>query len=206
MIVLDIEASGTEPHLHSMVSVGALEFEKPERQFYGECRIFPGAHVMEEALAVNGFTREEIEDPKKMTDREVAEKFLTFAMEAGEHTLAGQNPSFDRDFMRQGALRYHLNWSLTHRTIDLHSVCYAHMVTHGVLPPVDQEHRRSALNSAKIMTYVGIPEEPKPHNALMGAKVAAEALSRLLYGKNLLPEFVSFSVPNLFLTGSANNR
>ena len=40
MIVVDVEASGTEPHKHSIVSVGALELEKPDRQFYGECKVW----------------------------------------------------------------------------------------------------------------------------------------------------------------------
>ena len=34
MIVVDVEASGTDERGHSIVSVGALELEKPGRQFY----------------------------------------------------------------------------------------------------------------------------------------------------------------------------
>jgi hypothetical protein len=46
-----------------------------------------------------------------------------------------------------------------------------------------------------VMVYCGIPEEPTPHNALTGAKAHAEVISRLLYGKKLLPEFEKFEIP-----------
>jgi len=39
MIVADIEATGLDPRKHSILSIGAVDFEHPERQFYGECRI-----------------------------------------------------------------------------------------------------------------------------------------------------------------------
>jgi hypothetical protein len=55
MIVCDCEFSGTDPILHSLVSIGAVDFLDPSRQFYAECRIWEGAHVMDEALEVNGF-------------------------------------------------------------------------------------------------------------------------------------------------------
>jgi DNA polymerase III epsilon subunit-like protein len=56
MIVLDIEASGVEAHKHSIVSLGALDLANPKNRLYLECRIWDGAHVMDGALAVNGFT------------------------------------------------------------------------------------------------------------------------------------------------------
>lgn len=194
MIVLDIEASGTDPYKHSIVSIGALYFEKPEKQFYAECKIWDGAHIMKEALEVNGFSEEEIRDPKKKTEKEVVLEFFEWIKESKDHTTAGQNPSFDRDFLRLAAERNHLDYSLSYRTVDLHSVCYLHMIERGMTPPV--KNNRSDLNSGKILNYVGLLEEPKPHNALTGAKVAGEALSRLLYNRKLLPDFESFEIPD----------
>ena len=193
MIVLDVEASGMEPHKHSLVSIGALDFNNPGNTFYAECRIWDGAHVSEEALQVNGFSEGQIRDPRKKSDGEIVKEFLAWASALPEHTIAGQNPSFDRDFIKATCERYHLDYPLAHRTIDVHTAAYVHMVKWGIEPPV--EHKRSALNSTAIQNYVGIPEEPKPHNALNGAKVAAEALSRILYDKKLLPEFKQFDIP-----------
>ena len=195
MLVIDVEATGTEPQKHSIVSIGALDFDHPENRFYGECRMFPGAHVMEGALAVNGYTMKEIEDPEKQPESELIIAFLEWSQHLSDRTLAGQNVSFDRDMLRHAAERAGASWDLAHRTIDTHSFCYMHMVTRGVTPPIDQQHRRSALNPDSVLTYCGIPEEPKPHNALTGALCHAEVIARLLYGRQLLPEFVEFPVP-----------
>jgi DNA polymerase III epsilon subunit-like protein len=194
MIVVDVEASGTEPHKHSIVSVGAIDFDKPTRQLYEECHIWDGAHVMDEALEVNGFTLEQIKDPKKQTEGELVHKFIEWALEAPDRTLAGQNPSFDRDFLRNAAERAgHTDWPFAFRTVDTHSLAYIHMVKRGLTPPL--EHQRSALDLDAVLNYCGIPREPEPHNALTGAKSHAEVVSRLLYGKKLLPEFEQYAIP-----------
>lgn len=194
MIVVDVEASGTEPHKHSIVSVGALDLDNSTRQLYEECRIWDGAHVMDEALVVNGFTLEQIKDTKKQTEGELVHKFISWAMEVQDRTLAGQNPSFDRDFLRFASERAgHTDWPFAFRTVDTHSLCYMHMIKRGVTPP--QEHQRSALDLDAVLNYCGIPREPEPHNALTGAKSHAEVISRLLYGKKLLPEFEQFAIP-----------
>lgn len=193
MIIVDVESSGVEPTKHSVLSIGAIDFFNSKNEFYGECRIWDGAHIMDEALAVNGFSREEITDKNKQSEESLVKSFLDWVAPLDEHTIAGQNPSFDRDAIHKAAERYHLNWPLAYRTIDLHTACYFHMVRNGITPPV--AHKRSDLNSDKIMKYVGIPAEPRPHNALNGAKVATEALSRLLYGKTLLEEFKGYPVP-----------
>jgi DNA polymerase III epsilon subunit-like protein len=195
MIVVDIEASGTEWAKHSIVSIGALDFEHPENRFYEECRVWEGAHIMEDALKVNGFTEAEITDPTKKSEGEVARMFLEWSESMGDRTLAGQNVSFDRDFLRAACDRADLPWNIAHRTIDTHSLCYMHMVTHGITPPIDPQHRRSALNLDAVMNYCGIPDEPEPHNALTGALSHAEVISRLLYSKKLLPEFEQYAIP-----------
>jgi DNA polymerase III epsilon subunit-like protein len=195
MIVIDVEASGTNYEKHSMVSLGALDFDNPDRRFYMECRIWDGAHMDPGALEVCGFTEEEINDPKKVPEGEMVRQFIEWTQHMGDRTLAGQNISFDRDFVKAALGREGLPWDLAHRTLDTHSLCYMHMVKRGVTPPIDPEHRRSALNMDAVLNYCGIPDEPQPHNALTGALSHAEIISRLLYDKKLLPEFIQFEIP-----------
>jgi DNA polymerase III epsilon subunit-like protein len=192
MIIVDVETTGVDSRLCSLLSVGALDFANPQYQFYMECRIFDGAHVEKEALAVNGFKLDKLRDAKKKTDREVVEAFLEWMKTCNEWTLAGQNPSFDRDFLEQTAHRYHINWPLAQRTIDLHSVAYYHMTRAGKTIPSKNNH--SALNLDAILLYVGLPERNGSHNALEDAQLEAEAFSRLFTGKGLLPEFEDFAV------------
>ncbi|MCH7529801.1 3'-5' exonuclease [Patescibacteria group bacterium] len=193
MIIVDVEASGTDYNKHSIVSIGALDFDNPENKFYEECKIWDGAHIMDEALLVNGFTEEEIKDPNKKTEGQITDTFLQWAMALPEHTIGGQNPSFDRDFIKAAAEREHLNWQLAYRTIDTHTLAHMHMVKRGITPPV--ANKRSALNLDAVLNYVGIPKEPEPHNALTGALCHAEIIARLLHDKQLLEEFKQYSIP-----------
>lgn len=195
MLIVDVEASGTEYGKHSIVSLGAVDLEHPENRFYAECRIWEGAHIMEGALAVNGFTEAEITDPTKMSEAELITQFLEWSQHMSDRTLAGQNVSFDRDFIKAACERAGLAWDLAYRTIDTHTLCFMHIVKAGKTPPIDAQHRRSALNLDAVLQYCGIPDEPDPHNALTGALSHAEVISRLLYGKKLLPEFEQFEIP-----------
>ncbi|MBI4086622.1 3'-5' exonuclease [Candidatus Kaiserbacteria bacterium] len=193
MIAIDIEASGTDNRAHSIVSVGAIDLRDPTRQFYDECRIWDGAHIMESALAVNGFSEAEIMDPQKKSEAELVEALLAWIYEADERTLAGQNVSFDRDFIEAAARRAGMEADIAYRTVDTHTLCYMHMTVHGRSVPLTKHH--SGLDLDAILRYCGIPEEPTPHNALTGALCHAETISRLLYGKKLLPEFERYDMP-----------
>lgn len=193
MIVLDIEATGTDVHKHAILSIGAIDFEHPEQVFNEECRIWDGAHVDPEALKYNGYSEEQIRDPNKQTDEQIIKKLFAWIEQRDERTIAGQNPSFDLGYIRSAAHRYHINSTLAHRSIDQHSIVYAHMIKRGLTPPV--AHHHSGIDSDFIMEYVGIPTEPKPHIAINGATWEAEALSRLLYDKPLLSKFEQYPIP-----------
>lgn len=193
MIVVDVEATGVDPYKHSLISIGAIDFYNPANQFYAECRIWSGAHVDEAALKVNGFTRAQITDPAKKSEKEIVEEFLRWAMQCRERTIAGQNPSFDCDFLQAACLRSHLNWPLARRTVDIHTICYFHALTRGFKPPTVNGH--SALDSDSIAQYCGIPAETKPHVAINGARIEAEMLSRFIHNEPLLDEWKKYPVP-----------
>ena len=196
MLVVDVEASGTDCRKHSIVSVGALDLEKPQNRFYEECRVWDGAHIMDEALAVNGFTKEQVTDKKKQSEADLTHAFLHWSECVADRTLGAQNVSFDRDFLKAAAERAgHTTWPFSYRTIDIHTLAYMHMVNNGLQPPIDKVKRHSSLDLDQALLYCGIPAEPSPHNALTGALSHAEVISRLLYGRKLLPEFTQFEIP-----------
>lgn len=195
MIAIDVEGSGTEYHKHSIVSLGAIDLSNPTNQFYDECRIWDGAHIMEEALEVNGFTKEEITDPNKKSEAELIRAFVAWAGDLADQTLVGQNVSYDRDMAKAAAERAGEMFPFAYRTLDTHSLAYMHMVKRGLTPPFDTAKHRTALNLDAVLNYVGIPEEPTPHNALTGASSHAEVTSRLLWDKTLLPQFEHYPIP-----------
>lgn len=205
MIVVDVETTGLDPQKHSIVSIGAVDFYAPSYQFYTECIIYPGAEISERALEINGFTEEQLYDPTKPNLEQAINEFIEWTEKAVDKTFAGENPAFDRDFLTASFLRYkpgpegRSEWykQFTHRTVDLHSLCYSHLLRSGKVPP--SKSGRSDLSTDKILNYVGLPEEPRPHNALTGAKMEAEAFSRIIHRKTLLDEFEKHPIPDHIL-------
>lgn len=192
MIVVDAEMSGLSPYKHSIVSLGAVDFTHPERQFYAECRIWDGAETDPEALAVNGFTEAQCRDKNRKSESELIKEFFLWIQEVSDKTIAGQNVSFDAAFLNEAFKRAQIEWRFSFRTLDLHSVVYAQFLKEGRAVPLKSD--QSALSLDKILTAFGLPEEPKPHIALNGAKYEAEVFSRIIRGKNLLPEFAQYPV------------
>lgn len=194
MIVVDVETTGLDPRKHSIASIGAIDFGDPQNQFYEECRIWDGAEIAQEALQINGFTEEQLHDSHKPSLAEIMRHFIAWAKGvSADVTFAGENVFFDHDFLRASAERSEVEWIFTTRIVDLHSVSFAHHLKRGIMPPI--KDRKTALSLDKTLVYVGIPEEPKPHIAINGAKLEAEAFSRLLYGKPLFAEYERYPVP-----------
>jgi len=194
MIVLDIEATGTNYQKHSILSLGALDFDNPENRIHLECQAWEGAHFSDEAMEVVGLTVEEASDDTKQTEAQLIGQFITWAEGVEDQTFLGQNVSFDRDYVKAACERAGYNYPFAHRTIDTHTLAYMHHVLHGREVPIAKRH--SALNIETIAEYLGMPAEPEPHSALTGALYHAEMAHRLLYGKKLLDEFKAYELPD----------
>lgn len=193
MIVIDIETSGTDPYKNSILSIGAIDFSNPKRQFYEECQIEKDKEYTEEALNVNGFKKEELTSPKKKTLEKVLNEFFEWMKPVEDKTIGGHNVNFDAGFLNYSFKRYNINFSFGHRVLDTHSLVYASILSRGLKIPLKNE--KTNINSDYVFNYVGLPSEPKPHNALNGAKMEAEAISRLIFGRKLLNEYNNYDMP-----------
>jgi DNA polymerase III epsilon subunit-like protein len=47
MIFVDLETTGTDTRSHGILSIGAIEYENPDNQFYGECQLAAGLSIDE---------------------------------------------------------------------------------------------------------------------------------------------------------------
>ncbi len=195
MIVLDVESTGLDPRASSIISLGALDLDEPTNQFYDECRAWEGAQVSDDALAVNGFSREELADPSRKSEAELVKAFIAWATDRPQNRiLAAQNVSFDLEFVQAACARAGLECPFGKRTLDTHTLVWLHMTERGIEPPLN-ESLHSAISLDAALRYCGIPEEPKPHNALTGALCHAEVIARVAYNRNILPDFSSFPLP-----------
>lgn len=194
MIVLDVETTGLVPATCSILSLGAVDLDDPTNQFYDECRIWDGAHITDEALAINGFSREEIGRSDKKSEAELIAAFVAWATDKPKNrTLAAQNPSFDLEFVQEACKRAGIACPFAKRTIDVHTLVWLHMTERGIEPPVGSYH--SLINLDFALRYTGVPEEPRPHNALTGALCHAEVIGRIAYNRNIFPDYSSFDIP-----------
>jgi DNA polymerase III epsilon subunit-like protein len=197
MIVVDVETTGTNPYKHCIVSIGAVEFENPSNTFYRECQIFEGAEIDLESMKVNGFSIDEIKDPTKKTLEQVMNEFINWCSSFYNKTLIAFNAGFDSSFLEQSCKRYNIYWQFGFRTIDIHTVCYVDMMNKNVEIPI--KYGASAVYANKTFEYCGLPREPEPHNALNGAKYETETMHRILNGKSVYPEFLSYKIPNYLM-------
>lgn len=198
MIVLDIETTGLDPELNGLLSIGAIDYLHPNETFYGECRIREGERIEPEAISVNGFNPEEIKDKSKLSTRDLIIEFDEWLKSRSIKMIGGLHVSaFDVPFLNKKALQCGVRMRLHRRTIDLHSIAYAKMQELGKVVPMTDGW--SVMDTDVIYPFVGLPKEPKPKNALSGAKWEAEAMSRLIHGSGLIKALSRYPIPEYLI-------
>lgn len=207
MIVVDVETTGLNAYKNSIVSIGAVEFENPKNQFYDECYVEDDIEIDPGALQVNGFSLEQVKDRTKKSLLVLVQEFLDWVEPIKDKTLAGHNTYFDASFLRAATTKLKKNpddhkWPFGRRYIDMHSVAYAIAKQTGAKMPL--KYGVSNFWSGGVYEFVGLPLEPDPHNGLTGAKMEAEAMSRLIYGKGIYEEYAGFKLPK-FLNRSGSD-
>lgn len=194
MIVLDMEMSGIDVRRNSILSIGAIDFFKPRNVFYMECRLRRYGKINPEAMAVNGFTVKEIRDRRKISEDKLLKLFCKWIDSVNDRTIAGHNVQFDIRFLKHALYKYGMDYKIGSRCVDTYALAYVHMLKRGAKPPM--KGNRADITSNVVFRYCGLGREPDPHNALTGAKMMAESISRLIYGRSIIDEFKGFRMPD----------
>ena len=210
MIIVDIETSGSfDPLKNGIWQIGAVDFENPSNTFLGESRIDDEDAVEEGALRVTGKTEEELRDKSKPSQKQLLIEFFEWVSKVKNKILVAHNTPFDYGFIVLRAKKYNLQVPFNNRTFDLHVFAsMKYLELHRVLP---FEEGKSKMNLQTIIEFCGMKDkrikmkgnkiavEGTPHNGLEDAKIEAECISRILYGKNLLVEFKDQQIPNYLM-------
>lgn len=189
MIVIDWEFTGLDSNIHSLVSLWAVDLYNPLNQFYWECQMHDWSTYNPEALAVNGFSVDEINDKSKKTLPEMIKDFDNWLKTCKTpQILIWQNPMSDIAFLKSSYEIAGLDYPLGHRSIDMHTLVFMKYLDLWIKIPTDKYWYK--INLDKSMEFVWIKWwEPKPHNALTWAKCEAEVIWRVMEGKKLLKDF-----------------
>lgn len=189
MVSIDCEMTGLDYEGCAIISFGAVDLSSPERKIYVEMRPFDGAIIQEEGLAINGFTEEQVK-ALPLSQKAGLLQIKDFLDSSSERNVVGQNVATDIYFLNKAFEREGIDCKIPYRALDLHSMICAKLILSKQIIPV--EEKKSTLNLDSLLNMAGIPDEPKPHNALTGALSAAEVYFRLIEGRVVLPEFSQF--------------
>lgn len=164
---MDCETGGLDPKKSALLSIGAVEFAKPENRFYVELKPLRGMELNPQALAINDYHPRKWENISHYDAMKAFQRWLlnTKSKNKRGFTLAGHNPAFDRDFCNFNFERAGLDKMFDFHTIDLHSVGYMAF--------------KESLSANKIYKKLNIPKEPDPHNAINGAMWEYRAFKKL---------------------------
>lgn len=206
MIVVDIETSGGfEPEKYGIWQIGAVDFENPGNTFLEEARIDDSDNIEDSALKVTGKMTEELRDVTKQSQKQLLKNFFLWVSKIKNKTLVAHNTPFDYGFLFLRSKKYNLEFPFNYKTFDLHVFAVAKYFEINKTLPMEEE--KSKMNLSTIIEFCGLKDERvklkdkevvkegKPHNGLEDAKLEAECLSRILYGKNLIDEYENFSIP-----------
>lgn len=198
MIVIDIETSGLDKTQHGILSIGAVDMKSPKKIFYQEARLNPEELFDPQACVVNGFTEADARSTSKQSRAQLIRNFSDWLESRPEKVIAGLHvQAFDVPFINYKSEKSRIGLRLKMRSIDLHTLTYAKMLElKKVIPLTDGW---SVMDTDFVHPFCGLPEEPRPHNALRGASWEAESMHRLIYGKGLLKEFANHPVPSYLI-------
>ncbi|HED06050.1 MAG TPA: 3'-5' exonuclease [Ignavibacteria bacterium] len=211
-IVLDIESSGLDKTKCGIWQIGAIDLNDNE-EFLEEARVDDKDVVEEGALKVIGKTEEELRDKNKQSQKELLENFFNWVKTKSVRNMLCQNPQFDISFLEIKANEYGLKKTFQFRAFDLHTV--AQTIYFGLNNEFYSRKNEFAskiesnMDLKNILKFCGIPDnriqfynnkivnEGNAHNALEDCKLEGESFSRLMYGKNLFPEYSKFEIPEV---------
>ncbi|WP_157210803.1 exonuclease domain-containing protein [Verrucomicrobium spinosum] len=184
ILVGDIETTGLDERRHSILKIGLTWMTGGVGQFSIQCRMWEGAEWDARAAEVHGISFKEANDPALPTEHDaVSNAFDWIGQE--KFIFAGLNPHMDRRFLNYARIRPGFQRGVLpdigHRMIDLHSLAVPFALASGAAVPP------RGFNTDEIYSLLGMPPEPRPHDAITGALMEAEAF-RILFGWPTLSE------------------
>lgn len=178
MLWIDTETTGTDPQKHAVIQIAGMVVVpgKEEVTFNLTLKPFDGDATEEEALAVNGLSREQVMAyPDPMATKMALEELLAASVEKynrqDKYILAGFNALFDYNFLHR----------LWFKCGDKYFGSWVHF------PPVDvmilaahylaeKRHTLPNFKLATVAAHYGLTPEGDLHDALTDVK-----LTRALY-------------------------
>lgn len=166
--VTDEETTGLDERVHEIIEIGIIvvRFDTLEVDREDTFKVKPARidKASPEALRINGYNEEEWRDA--LGKPEALHRYGDFV---GNAQFGGWNPGFDRRFLRALERETDVYLDLDHHEHDIATLAREHLRDSGL--------RKLKLDV--VAQHLGFPEEPKPHRALSGARLALQVWREL---------------------------
>ncbi len=168
LAVTDIETTSLEPEDGEIIEIGLVMVRQETLEVIHEwAALVMPEHIdtaQREALVVNGYNEQDWRDA--MSLEAAMRMYIHFTKDA---IFAAFNASFDWDFIRRALRRFDIANQMYYLKVCLLSIPWDRL----------RKARLVSYRLDALATYVGLAEEPRPHRALVGARIALEVYRRL---------------------------
>lgn len=184
-VFVDIETTGLDFDVHVAIDIAVIVVDLStidEKHTYTACITCDAKDWLfadPKALQVNGYSQDTFPSyskPSWQVGKEIEEFLVQHEIVRGRSFFICQNPSFDRPFFLQLMSQDRMNeLHMPYHWLDLASMYWIKFYgSFYPIPSLDSPYKdlnyEISLSKDSIAYAFGIPPEPKPHKALMGAE------------------------------------
>ena len=189
---LDVETTGLNPKENDIVQIaGIVDIDTiPGEEFNYFMQPFSFENISHEALNINGFTIDQLrtfEEPINVYRKLISifEQFVDKFDRNDKMFIAGQNPGFDRDFLKEWFVKnddkYFGSW-FDYHIVDLCAFSLAFHIK-GIIDLHNPKTGRISVRLTNVANAFGL-EQKTPHNALDDIR-----LTREIFYEHMLDRF-----------------
>jgi len=169
LAITDLEMTGLDADVHEIIEIGLVVVNQETMEITDELDIKVKPEHIETAdpgaLAINGYRAEDWTNAVSLT-----EAIQQFADKTHNAAFSAYNVTFDWAFLERAFKKTNVKNTMDYHRIDIPSIAWALLRNKNV----------NQIKLSALCRYFGIPEEPKVHRGINGARLGYEVLKKLL--------------------------
>ncbi len=176
LAITDVETTGLDAAKDSIIEIGLVLVRQPTLEIINELEVkvrLERPELMSDgARAVNGYSEEAWQDALPLAEaiRRYDASVHNATVVLADALFSAHNPRFDHTFIETAYRELGLDRKFHYQSLDSFSVAWPAVIVRQL----EDVH----LNT--ICRMLGIPEEPKPHRAINGARCVHAVLKRMV--------------------------
>ena len=166
--ITDVETTGLDSAIHEIIEIGLVLVNQETLEIVDTLDIKVRPECLETAsefsLQLNGYNEREWQNALSLH-----EAMSLYSEKTKDAIFCAHNITFDWSFISEAFKKINIKNSMEYHRLDLFTMSWLKLKDSGL----------ESFHLKDIAKYLGIPEEPMPHRAINGAKVAYEIFKKL---------------------------